>query len=417
MLPRYTIAPAMVILGLCLATWGIARSAVIEPVGKNVTVALRRGSTNITSAVLAEACAKVSCSLPSLSVTVENCESLKSMLFTADGLTRITGSNVYQCVVADQSIVRFKPNLSPPVCPEKPADEQQRLACPAPTIGTWLQDKVWTLQPPPTCWVLGEWAPTEPPAGMCAPPVINRAPTISGSAPTTGTVGQLYSFTPTASDADGDPLTFEVIARPPWAGWAFDTATGRMSGTPSTARTHTGIRIVVSDGREGTAELRLPTITIAASAPTPVNCVVSAYGAWTGGAWSACSNGSQTRTETRTRTITTQPANGGTACPALTETRPATQPCTPPVAGTASLRWAPPNQHTDGSSLSNLAGFRVVYGRTPGELTQTIQISNPSTTTYTVTNLASGTWYFAVKAYTSVGTESGLSNIWLKVVL
>lgn len=67
----------------------------------------------------------------------------------------------------------------------------------------------------------------------------------------------------------------------------------------------------------------------------PVNCVVSAWSDWTGGTWSACTNGSQTRQETRTRTIVTQPANGGTACPALTETRAATQACTvePPPTG------------------------------------------------------------------------------------
>jgi hypothetical protein len=91
------------------------------------------------------------------------------MMFTADGQTRTIGSNVYQCIVADQSMVTFKPNPPPPVCPPKPADEQRAQACPANTVGTWLQDQVWTLQPAPTCWVLGDWTPTAPPAGMCAP--------------------------------------------------------------------------------------------------------------------------------------------------------------------------------------------------------------------------------------------------------
>jgi hypothetical protein len=60
----------------------------------------------------------------------------------------------------------------------------------------------------------------------------------------------------------------------------------------------------------------------------PVDCVVSQFSDWTGGAWSQCVNNTQSRTETRTRTILTQPANGGLACPALTETRTATQSCT-----------------------------------------------------------------------------------------
>ena len=60
----------------------------------------------------------------------------------------------------------------------------------------------------------------------------------------------------------------------------------------------------------------------------PVDCQVSAFSDWTGGAWSQCVNNSQSRTETRTRTIITQPSNCGLQCPALTETRTATRSCT-----------------------------------------------------------------------------------------
>lgn len=70
-----------------------------------------------------------------------------------------------------------------------------------------------------------------------------------------------------------------------------------------------------------------------APTPTPVDAVVSAWGEWTGGAWSACSGGVQTRVETRTRTVVTPASNGGTT-PALSETRTAGQACTvtpPPV--------------------------------------------------------------------------------------
>lgn len=49
----------------------------------------------------------------------------------------------------------------------------------------------------------------------------------------------------------------------------------------------------------------------AGNTPTPVNCVVTAWGPW-----SACENGFRTRT----RSIVVPAMNGGTACPALSET-------------------------------------------------------------------------------------------------
>ena len=55
-------------------------------------------------------------------------------------------------------------------------------------------------------------------------------PTISGAPATTVVVGTPYTFTPTASDPDGQPLTFSIRNRPTWA--SFDTATGRLQGTP-----------------------------------------------------------------------------------------------------------------------------------------------------------------------------------------
>lgn len=73
-------------------------------------------------------------------------------------------------------------------------------------------------------------------------------------------------------------------------------------------------------------------------------------------------------------------------------------------------------QNTDGSSLTNLAGYRIHYGQSPTALTQTIQIADTGVRAYTVTDLPSGTWHFAVRAYTSAGTESEPSNVVSKVV-
>lgn len=68
----------------------------------------------------------------------------------------------------------------------------------------------------------------------------------------------------------------------------------------------------------------------AAPPPTPVNCVVSEWGDWIPGSWGVCSNGQHSRTEMRVRTVTTQPANGGAACPVLNETRTVTESCQVP---------------------------------------------------------------------------------------
>jgi len=78
---------------------------------------------------------------------------------------------------------------------------------------------------------------------------------------------------------------------------------------------------------------RTRTTVVVTVAAAPVNCVVSAWGAWTYSAW-VVSGANETRTATRTRTVTTPAANGGTACPALTETTTETRPYTPPPPAT-----------------------------------------------------------------------------------
>lgn len=87
-----------------------------------------------------------------------------------------------------------------------------------------------------------------------------------------------------------------------------------------------------------------------------------------------------------------------------------------PVSREATLSWTPPTGNTNGTSLTNLAGYRIHYGASATALTSTIQVANPGATSYRVTNLAPGTYYFAVRAYTSAGTESANSNVVSKVV-
>lgn len=173
----------------------------------------------------------------------------------------------------------------------------------------------------------------------------NIAPVISGTPPTTVAAGSAYFFKPTASDANGDALSFSIVNKPVWAG--FSATDGTLSGTPSSAQagSYSGIAISVSDGKATTS---LPPFLITVTSVTT---------------------------------------------------------------GSAVLSWTPPTQNTDGSAIVNLAGYNVYYGTSATQLGNKVVVSNPGATSYTVSNLASGTYYFAITAYTADGVESALSNV------
>lgn len=84
--------------------------------------------------------------------------------------------------------------------------------------------------------------------------------------------------------------------------------------------------------------------------------------------------------------------------------------------GTATLSWLPPSQNTDGSAVTDLAGYRILYGKSASSLDQTVSINTISITSYIVENLSSGTWYFAVVAINQLGVESNLSNVGMKTI-
>jgi Putative Ig domain len=73
--------------------------------------------------------------------------------------------------------------------------------------------------------------------------------------------------------------------------------------------------------------------------------------------------------------------------------------------GVASLQWEVPPSKVDGTPLDDLAGYRILYGRTADELDQSVLIPSPSTTTYEFATLDPGTWYFAVVAVNEGGLE------------
>lgn len=112
-------------------------------------------------------------------------------------------------------------------------------------------------------------------------------------------------------------------------------------------------------------------------------------------------------------------ASGTQELPAITlsGTYQLTISCTFPGDRTARLTWVNPTTNTDGTALTNLAGTRIHYGRSADVLNQTVQVANPSVTTYTLENLDVGQWFFAVRAYNTNGVESALSNVVTKTLV
>jgi hypothetical protein len=178
----------------------------------------------------------------------------------------------------------------------------------------------------------------------------NSAPTISGVPSSQVSVNAQYSFTPTASDPDGDALTFTVTGLPGWA--SLNSATGRISGTPTAANvgTYNNIRITVSDGS-------------LSSNLAPFSITVNALSL-----------------------------------------------------GSVTLNWTPPTQNEDGSPLTDLAGYRFYWGTTPGSYTNSVTLNNPGLTSYVVDNLASGSYAFVATSFNRAGVESAYSNTAVKVV-
>jgi hypothetical protein len=172
--------------------------------------------------------------------------------------------------------------------------------------------------------------------------------TMSGSPSASDATGEAYSFVPTTSNTGGGTLTFSIANKPAWA--SYNTATGALTGTPSSAQAalYSNIQLSVSNG---SASASIPAFSINVTA------------------------------------------------------------------GFANLKWSAPTANTNGTPLTDLSGYTIYYGTTPGEMTQTIAVTAASATTYAVNNLSSGTYYFAIAANASDGTQSAQSLVGSKAVL
>ena len=291
----------------------------------------------------------------------------------------------------------------------------------------------------------GQSAPPPPP-----PPSSNTAPVISGTPSATATENMAYSFVPTASDADGDTLTFTISGQPGWAN--FSPATGAITGTPGSTdvATYSGITITVSDGI-ASAQLGPFSIDVVAAAPPPppppnTAPVISGTPSATATenmAYSFVPTASDADGDSLTFTISGQPgwANFSPATGAITGTPgtsdigtytgititvtdgiasaqlgPFSIDVQAVVLGSATLTWLPPTQNSDGTPLTDLAGYKVLWGTQSGAYTYSATIMNPGITTYLVDQLVPATYYFAVTALNSSGVESTFSNEASKMV-
>ncbi len=84
--------------------------------------------------------------------------------------------------------------------------------------------------------------------------------------------------------------------------------------------------------------------------------------------------------------------------------------------GTATLVWAAPSRNTDGSALTNLAGYRIHYGTDSATLDKTITIATTGVSDYVVTDLSPGKWYFAIESYNAAMVASTMSAIVSKTI-
>jgi len=74
------------------------------------------------------------------------------------------------------------------------------------------------------------------------------------------------------------------------------------------------------------------------------------------------------------------------------------------------LTWTPPTENEDGTALTDLDGYRIYWGTTQGNYTNSVTIDNEGLTSYVVENLAPGTYEFVATAFNDSGVESVFSN-------
>lgn len=79
------------------------------------------------------------------------------------------------------------------------------------------------------------------------------------------------------------------------------------------------------------------------------------------------------------------------------------------VRSPVTIEWRPPTENVDGSSLEDLAGFRIYQGSVSREYDDFLQVTDPAATRQDVL-LRSGRHFISMTAFDTEGNESILSN-------
>lgn len=79
--------------------------------------------------------------------------------------------------------------------------------------------------------------------------------------------------------------------------------------------------------------------------------------------------------------------------------------------GAATVTWVPPVKRTDGSALTNLAGFNIFRGPNSLSLLKIKSMLAANLDSYIDSPLPAGNYVYALTAVDDAGTESALSNV------
>ena len=271
----------------------------------------------------------------------------------------------------------------------------------------------------------------------------NAAPTISGTPATSVNEDSDYSFTPDASDSDGNSLTFSIVNQPAWA--SFNTTNGALTGTPqnSNVGTTNSIVISVSDGVD-TDSLTSFSITVVNTNDAPTiegtpdtQAVIDSLYNFAPLADDIDSGDSLTFSisnkpdwatfSTSTGALTGTPLTGDASTTdnivisvtdgISTVSLPAFSLTVNQIAnGNATISWTPPTLNEDDTLLEDLAGYKIHYGTTSGVYPNVITVNNPGIASYFIDNLAPNRYFFTVTAFDTSGNESVRSNIAEKLI-
>ena len=272
-------------------------------------------------------------------------------------------------------------------------------------------------------------------------PALASAMSIDGTPPSTAPVGKSFYWCPTVVGNTGT-VEFSYVNLPSWS--AHYRSSGAIIGTPTTPGVYSNIQIqawdgahfavtapftitVTGSGSSATAAITTP-LSISGTPATSGEVgefysfkptVIAPSGATL--AYTIKDKPSWASFSSTTGTLSGTPTATGVASGIVLGVSDASQsaslaafsinvaaaPSAPP--GGVTLSWSPPTENTNGTALTNLAGYVVRYGTNTSSLNSSMSLSGASATNVEIENLSAGTWYFEVAAVNALGVQSSFS--------